>query len=448
MKRSERAMPVDGQWTVALGLCGVVLALTTGAAHAQTAEWAKPIESANIRLVGHTDLNGHGNGGEGLALTQYPDRRRVLFLAHESSPVCFSAVDVSDRSRPRVLAQVPTVSPDVRCNSLGLSGTTLIVAHQTARIGLPNAGVRIYDVANPAAPRELSFFDTSGPHSRGVHFVSFVDGQYAYLATGAKDFTPTHPNDDQFLMIVDVRNPRRPQETGRWWLPGTRTGDDTPPPPRLKIDSGYRMHTLVIDPQRPTRAYVAWIDGGVVILNIGDKSRPTLVGRTAWYPPDTGFLHTALPILSRRLLVASEEANQNACADWPKRIALVDISDETKPRRTAIFPSPTNFDELCKRGGRFGAHNIHVNRPSPYSRTLARTVVGSFFNGGVRVYSIENPGHPEEIGSFVPAPPPGNTMGAIQINDVYVDEKGFIYANDRVTGGLYILEYTGSLPLN
>src|SRR5205085_8547472 len=113
-------------------------------------------------------------------------------------------------------------------------------------------------------------------------------------------------NDDQFLMIVDVRNPRKPHEVGRWWLPGTREGDAAVPPPRLKIDSGYRMHTLVVDPKRPARAYVAWIDGGVLILDIADKRRPKLVGRTVWYPPDTGFLHTALPLLDRQLLVASD----------------------------------------------------------------------------------------------------------------------------------------------
>jgi hypothetical protein len=28
-----------------------------------------------------------------------------------------------------------------------------------------------------------------------------------------------------------------------------------------------------------------------------------------------------------------------------------------------------------------------------------------------------------------------------------VDEEGFVYANDRFTGGLYILEYTGQVPL-
>jgi len=31
---------------------------------------------------------------------------------------------------------------------------------------------------------------------------------------------------------------------------------------------------------------------------------------------------------------------------------------------------------------------------------------------------------------------------------VIVDEKGLIYADDRVTGGLYIPKYTGKAPLD
>ena len=431
---------------VGAAACLAVRAVSPGV-HAQAADRVRPLDASNIRIVGHTDLNGHGNGGEGLALTRSRDGRRLLFLAHESAPICFSVVDVTDVSRPAVVAQVPTVISDIRCNSLSLSGTTLVVAHQTARAGLPNAGARVFDVSNPEAPRELAFFDTSGPQSRGVHYVSAFDGRYAYLATGAKDFVPTHPNDDQFLMIVDLQDPRRPREAGRWWWPGTRQGDGTPPPPRMKIDSGYRLHTLVIDPRQPGRAYVAWIDGGFAILDIGDKTRPRLIGKVAWYPPDSGFTHTALPILDRHLVVVSEEATQDKCADWPKRIRTVDIRDETRPVPGTVFPLPVNFDDLCRRGGRFGAHNIHVNPATPYARTLTQSVVGSFFNGGVRVYSIADPDRPREIGYLVPAAPPRNPSGTIQINDVYVDEKGYIYADDRFTGGLYILEYTGSTPL-
>lgn len=46
------------------------------------------------------------------------------------------------------------------------------------------------------------------------------------------------------------------------------------------------------------------------------------------------------------------------------------------------------------------------------------------------------------------SPPAANPTHTIQINDVYVDEHGLIYANDRLTGGLYIIRYTGKVRLD
>jgi hypothetical protein len=123
------------------------------------------------------------------------------------------------------------------------------------------------------------------------------------------------------------------------------------------------------------------------------------------------------------------------------------MSDEKNLFPLAAFPPPADFSQLCKAGGRFGAHNIDMNRPASTSRTLNKTVVGSFFNGGIRAYSIEDPTHPVEIGYLVEAAPAGNATHTIQINDVYVDENGLIYANDRLSGGLDIVKYTGSVPL-
>ena len=95
-------------------------------------------------------------------------------------------------------------------------------------------------------------------------------------------------------------------------------------------------------------------------------------------------------------------------------------------------------DEFCYRGGHFGAHNIHENEPLPTAWASSNLVVGSFFNGGVRIYDITDPFRPEEVGYYVPPAPEG--CPAIQINDVYVDERGLVYALDRAKGGLYILE--------
>jgi hypothetical protein len=63
------------------------------------------------------------------------------------------------------------------------------------------------------------------------------------------------------------------------------------------------------------------------------------------------------------------------------------------------------------------------------------------------MYDISEPADPKEIAAYVPDKPPNSRTTAIQINDVFVDNNGVVYAGDRLGGGLYILEYTGSVPL-
>ena len=142
------------------------------------------------------------------------------------------------------------------------------------------AGLWVLDVSDVERIRRakalddlrLSFFDTSGPNSQGAHCVWFVDGEFAHVTTGMPDFEPTHPNDHQIYVIVDLRNPRQPREVGRWWYPGTRRGDACLPrclPVRnAKIDTGYRPHQTEVWPDHPDRAYVGYIDGGAFILDI------------------------------------------------------------------------------------------------------------------------------------------------------------------------------------
>ncbi|HVH77196.1 MAG TPA: hypothetical protein VM755_19950 [Stellaceae bacterium] len=427
----------------------VLCALLLAAAPARAQNPLAAAAASNMRIIGRSDLNGVGKGGEGLALKQYQGGRRVLFLAHESAPMCFSEIDVTQPNAPKVIKQIPVEADFVRCNSLGLAGNTLVVAHQTEKAGEPHAGLDIYDVSDPTQPRKLSHFDTSGPHSRGVHYVWFADGRYAYLSTGARDFTPRDPKDDQFLMIVDLKDPRQPRELGRWWLPGTRQGDAAAAPARVgTFDSGIRMHSLTIPADLPNRAYIGWIDGGWLILDIGDKRHPRAIVRRAWQSLDEGFAHTVLAIPARGIAIQSEEAIKFKCADWPKRNWVWDIRDERHPYPLAPFPPVPNQAALCRAGGRFGSHNIDMNRPVPNSKTLNNTVVGSYFNGGVRAYSIADPSHPVEIGYVIPAAPPGNPTPTIQINDIYVDEHGLIYANDRLSGGLYVIRYTGKVPLD
>ena len=64
------------------------------------------------------------------------------------------------------------------------------------------------------------------------------------------------------------------------------------------------------------------------------------------------------------------------------------------------------------------------------------------FNGGLRAYDLSNPYQPQEVAYFVPGTPKLSPKGAVQINDVWVDDRGLVYCQDRFTGGLYVVEWT------
>jgi hypothetical protein len=396
-----------------------------------------------MRLTAHHELQGFGGIGEGMAMQQARDGRRILWLAHESAPKNFTGMDVTNPRAPRVVVQTELPHAKVRSNSLDVVGDVMAVAYQTQTTGLTPAGFDLFDISVPEQPNLISHFDASGPYSRGVHALWFVDGEFVHMASGAADFQPRHKNDDQFYRIVDVRNPSRPTEVGRWWLPGTREGDSAPPPQRLdpKFDAGFRAHNTNVFPQRPDRAYVGYIDGGAVILDIADKARPKLVGRWQYSPPFNGFTHTVLPLFDRNLLIVSDECVKDNGFDWPKLVWVVDARVESNPIPISTLPAPPH-SAFSQRGGRFGAHNLHENLPVPTSWSSDQLVIGTFFNAGVRAYDISNPYQPQEVAYFVPGAPVLSPAGAIQLNDVYVDDRRIVYTVDRFAGGLYILEMT------
>jgi hypothetical protein len=400
-----------------------------------TVEW-------NFKLLAHQQLGGFGGMGEGMAIQIARDGRRILWLAHESAPKNFTALDVSDPRNPTIVSQIELPHAHMRSNSLELTGEIMAVAYQVQEPGQPGAGFELFDVSVPEKPRSIAVVDASGPHSRGVHQLWFCDGEFVHMSAGAPDFEPTHPLDDQFYRVYDVRNPSKPTEAGRWWLPGTRKGDAEPPPARHQAparDKGFRAHNTNVYPQRPDRLYLGYLDAGMLVLDIADKASPKPICRWDNSPPYAGFTHTVLPLFSRDLLVVTDESVDDDAIDWPKLVWIVDFRDETRPVPIATCPAPP-VDVYRKRGGRFGAHNIFENTPAPTAWHSEDAIIGTFFNGGLRAYDISNAYQPKEIAVFVPPAPPLSSSGSIQLNDVFVDERGIVYTVDRLAGGLYVLE--------
>ena len=112
----------------------------------------------------------------------------------------------------------------------------------------------------------------------------------------------------------------------------------------------------------------------------------------------------------------------------------------------ATFPVPCDQDYV-KKGGHFGPHNLHENRPGCFqSETL---VFATYQNAGVRAFDLTNPFRPEEVAWWVP-PPPARWMEprrgrkkVVHSGDLYVDHDGRIYLSDY-DAGLYILQWKGN----
>jgi len=398
----------------------------------------KTQEIKNMRLISHHDLNGWGNLGEGIALHQTRDGRRIFYMAHVAAPKDITSVDVTDIANPKLIAQTDLDYPHLRSNSLSIQGDTMLVAYQSTEPNQPGTGVGVYDISNAEEPRRIGFWDGQGTNSRGCHCLWWSDGEYAHLSTGTPDSRPTNPKDDQFYVILDVKDPTKPTEAGRWWFPGTQEGDDAPPPARHpQFDAGHSLHNANVYPQRPDRAYCAWKDSGVVTLDISNKSQIKMLANLNYAPPFPGFTHTVLPLFSRDMLVVTQEAVRQGGEDYPKLIWMVDNRLETNPVIIGTFPM-ADTDDFFNRPGRYGAHNVYENLPGATSSIDENLIYATFFNAGIRIFDTSDPFHPEEVAYFVPEIPAGAEANGI--NDVHVDENGIMYVVDRIKGGLYILE--------
>lgn len=387
------------------------------------------IEALNMRLVGQTDLNGHGdcmhvNVKDGFAYVGHMGESRVGT----------SVVDVSDPRRPRLVAQLETPT-GTHSHKVQVVGDVLLVNYERSMFE-PDAtswqgGLKVFDVTRPAEPREIAFLPMPG---KGVHRMTYWEAPYAYMS-GSDDGLI-----DQFLVIVDLSDPSRPREVGRWWFPGQNTGaGETPSWTPTTAHGGadgarrYALHHPLI---RGDRAYCGWWDAGLVILDIADKSNPRLVSHLDFGADVSTATHTALPVPGRDILVVTDEQLARDCEGMQTRVRVVDIADERSPRVLSEFPVPEG--EFCARGGRFGPHNVHEMRPG--SLVDPNTIYVTWFNAGVRVVDISDAAHPTEVAYFVPEAPPGRS--SIQFNDILVTADGLVYVTDRFTGGLYIVERT------
>jgi hypothetical protein len=415
-------------------------------------ELPKPDYARNMRIVGYSDQGGRPDG------VQVMVHRGHAYVGHMFSKG-FSIIDVRDAANPRAVNYI-AAPPGTWNIHLQTHDDLLLVINAKDMFAAPEfaderayykgqlgkvvgtadakpasrdwtAGLAVYDIGKPAHPRRIGFMALEGG---GIHRVWYAGGRWAYASALIDGFT------DYIFITIDMADPQNPTEAGRWWIRGmNQAAGEAPDWPAT---SRFGLHHAIV---HGDTAYAAWRDAGMVVIDVSDRTRPTLISHRDGAPPFGGGTHNCLPLPDRDLLVVLDEAVLDNQEDGVKHIWVLENSDQSRPSIVSSFPQPSEANYRSK-GGHFGPHNIHENRPGTFVNS--DLIFATYQNAGVRVFDIRNALRPHEVGGLVPPAPMRmmdhrpNRARIIQSADVFVDSARLIYLTDY-NAGLFILEFTG-----
>jgi hypothetical protein len=418
----------------------------------------------NVRRLGHLDLAGAGQvtiAGRHAYVGHLPNREQLGT----------TIVDVSEPARPRIVATVMLEDPRSHSHKVRVAGDLMVVNHERnptaagrraeelprvigeltqalgraptagelagklnvtedavreieaeAALGYHEGGFKIYDVSNPAHPREIMHQRTGGI---GVHRFD-MDERHAYVSTEMAGYV------GNILVIYDIRDPRHPAEISRWWMNGQHLAAGETP------SWSGRRHRLHHALRFGDEMWASCWHAGFSILDVSDLAHPRAIGGYNYHPLFPEPTHTAMPVpqrlAGRRIALAIDEEDQaqSASEEAARRgrahacMLTFDVSDPAAIRPLAQF-QVSDLDSPFSRtaGARFGAHQ--------FAERMTGTLVHAvWFAGGLRIVDVADPLAPREVASFIPEPAGGRA--APQTNDVALDDRGLIYLVDRHVG--------------
>jgi hypothetical protein len=447
-----------------------------------------------MRLVGHDDLQ--GRSAYQPIVHRYGDRR-ILFVGHHAgeapNPATgqverngLSILDVTDPAAPVYLAHVPPTGSEASGTQhvQVCDGSALPTGRAGAVYAMRSNGLvsfEILDVTEPAKPGLMTTVATMGRSSRPesdrgdreTHkFQWDCESGIAYLNGTAEGWRVT-----RVLQVFDVGNPAEPRHVRDFGLVGYEPGANGEyPAPGV---AGLHQPFVV-----GNRVYLGYNSGEDGVLQVLDREKllngdgtvaDPLAARpeSLRYPeiarldlPHYWGAHTAKPIYGfeiadysdnrdarvRDLLLLVSEAGAFRCQENRDVLFILDITDEARPFPISTFQVPEEPGDFCRRGGRFGPHSFQDAFHPAFDKTL---VLLAYFNAGIRAVDIRDPFEPREVAHYIPEITASTTESCIEIdgvehcdrviqtNNVNIDDRGYIYAVDRASTGLHIIELTG-----
>ena len=353
-----------------------------------------------------------------------------------------SILDVSDPRNPRLLTQLFLQEEDSHSHKVRVAGDLMIVNVEqnmgpmgrkaadgsAQRSDYAQGGFKLYDVSNREKPRLIAHHRT---HGRGVHRFD-MDERHAYISTEMEGYV------GNILVIYDLRDPGRPEEVSRWWMPGQHVAAGEKPSWQGRRN---RLHHAL---RFGNELWAGCWHAGLRVIDISDIRAPRTIGEYNYHPPFPEPSHTFMPVPEpiggRRIAVAiDEEDHAHSAEEMARRrgrphacLWILDVTDVSRMKPLSLF-EVSELDSPWSRAapGRFGAHQFQEHMDG----TL---VYCTWFSGGLRIVDVADPMAPQEVGYFIPEPAAGKV--APQSNDVDVDANGLIYLVDRYAG-FDILEF-------
>jgi len=333
--------------------------------------------------------------------------------------------DELPKLRVRIKAELGREATDAElAAALGVSAADIPAVAALEKTPYDQGGFKVWDVSDKTKPKLITHFKT---HGRGVHRFD-MDDKYAYISTEMPGYI------GNILVIYDMKNPAKPEEVSRWWLPGQHIAGGEKP-----TWSG-RQHRLHHTVRVGNRLYAGVWHAGVRIIDVTDIRKPTTIGAYNYHPPFPEPSHTFMGLTKkidgRDIAIAiDEEDHAHSAEEMAKRrgrphgaLWTFDITNVADIKPLAMFEVSELESPWSRTApGRFGAHQFQEHMKG--GDTL---VYCAWFAGGLRIVDVADPSAPDEIGWYIPEPCGGKPCP--QTNDVDVDERGLIYAADRYVG--------------
>jgi hypothetical protein len=366
--------------------------------------------SSNIEHLCRFDIKGAG---------QVTIDGNYAYLGYQYGPEGTSILDISDPRKPKLLSTLMQEDRRVHSHKVRVNGDIMFVNHENqpgTEGEFSDGGFKVYDISDRTNPKLITYHKTGG---RGVHRFD-LDENYAYLSTEMDGFL------GHLLVIYDIRDPARPEEVSRWWMPGQNIAAGEEPSPKGRE---HRLHHAM---RSGDKMYAGCWMSGYAIIDISDIAKPKTLGTFEVHPeakePSHTLLRVPFQVAGRDIAIAADEERSNRGGDVGQPHAplyVFDVSDPTDMKLLATHhvnedASPYNGPDV-----RFGAHQFREKMDDTITYV-------TWFAAGLRILDLADPTQPTEIGYFIPAPWGGRP--APQTNDVEMDHRGLLYVTDKAHG--------------